>query len=388
MFKLNDNFKTAIRSLLVNRQRSYLTMLGMVIGIVCVVLILSLGNGLKQKATSQILTSNNKIKYSVTFIPYDSQQYVFPFNLADKQLIKNKYINTIVRFSNTNSTQQQIMTPSGPQNVNIFSIANNQTNIPVVIYGTTISHNNILDLNSILVSQKFAKQAFKSYYSALGSAVYINNQAFTIKGIFKEDINDVGIKGSDIILPTSESVSTNSQLNIYLPNKKSSNTKIKQIISLLNKQGSQHTKGKYSYVNQNEIKDAVKSLISYITIFIAIVAGISLFIAGIGIMNMMYMTISERTQEIGIRLVVGATRKDIIFQFLLEVTMISLISGVLGFIIGLAGCVLLSLVLPFNAMPSLSIFIVIIGISIIEGIAFGLAPAISASRKNIIDIIR
>lgn len=388
MFKLNDNFKTAIRSLLVNRQRSYLTMLGMVIGIVCVVLILSLGNGLKQKATSQILTSNNKIKYSVTFIPYDSQQYVFPFNLADKQLIKNKYINTIVRFSNTNGTQQQIMTPSGPQNVNIFSIANNQTNIPVVIYGTTISHNNILDLNSILVSQKFAKQAFKSYYSALGSAVYINNQAFTIKGIFKEDINDVGIKGSDIILPTSESVSTNSQLNIYLPNKKSSNTKIKQIISLLNKQGSQHTKGKYSYVNQNEIKDAVKSLISYITIFIAIVAGISLFIAGIGIMNMMYMTISERTQEIGIRLVVGATRKDIIFQFLLEVTMISLISGVLGFIIGLAGCVLLSLVLPFNAMPSLSIFIVIIGISIIEGIAFGLAPAISASRKNIIDIIR
>ncbi|MCT7729198.1 MAG: ABC transporter permease [Lactobacillus iners] len=388
MFKLNDNFKTAIRSLLVNRQRSYLTMLGMVIGIVCVVLILSLGNGLKQKATSQILTSNNKIKYSVTFIPYDSQQYVSPFNLADKQLIKNKYINTIVRFSNTNSTQQQIMTPSGPQNVNIFSIANNQTNIPVVIYGTTISHNNILDLNSILVSQKFAKQAFKSYYSALGSAVYINNQAFTIKGIFKEDINDVGIKGSDIILPTSESVSTNSQLNIYLPNKKSSNTKIKQIISLLNKQGSQHTKGKYSYVNQNEIKDAVKSLISYITIFIAIVAGISLFIAGIGIMNMMYMTISERTQEIGIRLVVGATRKDIIFQFLLEVTMISLISGVLGFIIGLAGCVLLSLVLPFNAMPSLSIFIVIIGISIIEGIAFGLAPAISASRKNIIDIIR
>ncbi|MCT7869282.1 MAG: ABC transporter permease, partial [Lactobacillus iners] len=352
MFKLNDNFKTAIRSLLVNRQRSYLTMLGMVIGIVCVVLILSLGNGLKQKATSQILTSNNKIKYSVTFIPYDSQQYVSPFNLADKQLIKNKYINTIVRFSNTNSTQQQIMTPSGPQNVNIFSIANNQTNIPVVIYGTTISHNNILDLNSILVSQKFAKQAFKSYYSALGSAVYINNQAFTIKGIFKEDINDVGIKGSDIILPTSESVSTHSQLNIYLPNKKSSNTKIKQIISLLNKQGSQHTKGKYSYVNQNEIKDAVKSLISYITIFIAIVAGISLFIAGIGIMNMMYMTISERTQEIGIRLVVGATRKDIIFQFLLEVTMISLISGVLGFIIGLAGCVLLSLVLPFNAMPS------------------------------------
>lgn len=388
MFKLNDNFKTAIRSLLVNRQRSYLTMLGMVIGIVCVVLILSLGNGLKQKATSQILTSNNKIKYSVTFIPYDSQQYVSPFNLADKQLIKNKYINTIVRFSNTNSTPQQIMTPSGPQNVNIFSIANNQTNIPVVIYGTTISHNNILDLNSILVSQKFAKQAFKSYYSALGSAVYINNQAFTIKGIFKEDINDVGIKGSDIILPTSESVSTNSQLNIYLPNKKSSNTKIKQIISLLNKQGSQHTKGKYSYVNQNEIKDAVKSLISYITIFIAIVAGISLFIAGIGIMNMMYMIISERTQEIGIRLVVGATRKDIIFQFLLEVTMISLISGVLGFIIGLAGCVLLSLVLPFNAMPSLSIFIVIIGISIIEGIAFGLAPAISASRKNIIDIIR
>lgn len=388
MFKLNDNFKTAIRSLLVNRQRSYLTMLGMVIGIVCVVLILSLGNGLKQKATSQILTSNNKIKYSVTFIPYDSQQYVSPFNLADKQLIKNKYINTIVRFSNTNSTPQQIMTPFGPQNVNIFSIANNQTNIPVVIYGTTISHNNILDLNSILVSQKFAKQAFKSYYSALGSAVYINNQAFTIKGIFKEDINDVGIKGSDIILPTSESVSTNSQLNIYLPNKKSSNTKIKQIISLLNKQGSQHTKGKYSYVNQNEIKDAVKSLISYITIFIAIVAGISLFIAGIGIMNMMYMTISERTQEIGIRLVVGATRKDIIFQFLLEVTMISLISGVLGFIIGLAGCVLLSLVLPFNAMPSLSIFIVIIGISIIEGIAFGLAPAISASRKNIIDIIR
>ena len=215
MFKLNDNLKIAVRSLLVNKQRSYLTMLGMVIGIVCVVLILSLGNGLKQKATSQISTSDNKIKYSVTFIPYDSQQYVSPFNSADKQLIKNKYINTIIRFSNNNSAQQQIMTPSGPKNVNIFSITNNQTNIPRVIYGNTISHNSISDLNSILISQKFAKQAFNSYYSALNSAVYINNRAFTIKGIFKEDIDDIGIKGADIILPTSDSVSTNSQLNIY-----------------------------------------------------------------------------------------------------------------------------------------------------------------------------
>lgn len=211
--------------------------------------------------------------------------------------------------------------------------------------------------------------------------MYINNRAFTIKGIFKEDIDDIGIKGADIILPTSDSVSTNSQLNIYLPNKKSSNTKIKQIISLLNEQGSQHTKGKYSYVNQNDTKDAVRSLISYITVFIAIAAGISLFIAGIGIMNMMYMTVSERTQEIGIRLAVGATRGDIIFQFLLEVTVLSLISGILGFIIDLVGCMLLSLILPCNAMPSVSIFIVIIGISMIEGIVFGLAPAISASRK-------
>ena len=127
-----------------------------------------------------------------------------------------------------------------------------------------------------------------------------------------------------------------------------------------------------------------------LTYFISAIAGISLFIAGIGVMNMMYISVSERTQEIGIRLAVGATQKNILWQFLLESIMLTVGGGITGFMIGWMLSSLISLLIPYHihAIVTFGNFLLAFGVSTAVGIIFGMLPATQAAKRNLIDILR
>ncbi|WP_230910411.1 ABC transporter permease [Weissella cibaria] len=132
----------------------------------------------------------------------------------------------------------------------------------------------------------------------------------------------------------------------------------------------------------------ISKSISGITYFVAAIAGISLFIAGIGVMNMMYISVSERTQEIGVRLALGATPKNIMMQFLLEAIILTVSGGVIGLVIGTSVAAVASMAMPFRAIVTPASVALAFGVSTAVGIVFGLLPAKQAANKNLIDILR
>ena len=147
-------------------------------------------------------------------------------------------------------------------------------------------------------------------------------------------------------------------------------------------------RGSYTYTNLGVILKGIGSVIKGLTYFISAIAGVSLFIAGIGVMNMMYISVSERTQEIGIRLAIGTTPQNIKEQFLLEAIILTSLGGVLGLIIGNTIAYLISFLLPFRAVITFGTVVLAIGVSTIVGLIFGLLPAKQASNQTLIDVFR
>ena len=156
----------------------------------------------------------------------------------------------------------------------------------------------------------------------------------------------------------------------------------------LKKSGSEHRSGSYEYFDYGELLKGIGNVISGLTLFVSAIAGISLLIAGVGVMNMMYISASERSQEIGIRMAVGATPAEIMKQFLLESVMLTLTGGIIGLLVGAMDAWLIAMFLPFKPVVTVGSIVGTFAISSIVGIVFDLLPAKSAANKNLIDILK
>ena len=145
----------------------------------------------------------------------------------------------------------------------------------------------------------------------------------------------------------------------------------------------------FSIFTQTDLLETSENIFSLLTIFLALIAGISLLVGGIGIMNIMLVTVTERTREIGLRKAVGAQRRDIVLQFLTEATIISLIGGALGVGLALTGALLVSAVVPnLDVSVQLSSLMLATAISLVIGVFFGIYPANRAAALNPIDALR
>ena len=164
-----------------------------------------------------------------------------------------------------------------------------------------------------------------------------------------------------------------------------------KVTDYLQKNGSQASSGKYQFEDEGATMASLQKYVSVIALFVSAVAGISLFIAGIGVMNMMYISVSERTQEIGIRLAVGATERHVLLQFLIEAVMLTLSGGVIGLAVGAGLGKLITVVMDnpnITAVVTMNNVLMVFGVTTAIGIIFGWLPARQASRKNLIEILR
>ena len=164
----------------------------------------------------------------------------------------------------------------------------------------------------------------------------------------------------------------------------------KKVEKELNKKGTGISDGEYSFNDNEELMKNFGKMLDTITYFVAAVAGISLFIAGIGVMNVMYISVTERTEEIAIRRAFGAKGLDIEIQFLVESVVLCLLGGIIGLILGIIIATIVDLVTPDIVKSSVSIGSVIlaVGVSTLIGVVFGWIPARAASKKELIDIIK
>ena len=212
-----------------------------------------------------------------------------------------------------------------------------------------------------------------------------------------EDIQNYGFGGSDapqVIIPRGTNKLLNPNANVdfsikafYKPDSNVSGIS-RKIADYLKENGSEKDNGTYEYFDMSEMMESIGQQVSMVTYFIGAVAGISLFIAGVGVMNMMYISVSERTKEIGIRRSLGATQNSIQWQFLLEGISITTLGGLIGYLFGVSIAIIAGNFLPFKALIDVPTALISVSISVLIGISFSVFPARAAARKNVVEILR
>ncbi|USS88235.1 ABC transporter permease [Fructilactobacillus hinvesii] len=382
--KIKSISLTSFKALFNNKGRNFLTIIGIIIGIGAVITIMSVGNGLKEKANSFGSSGNADGQVLVQDRNNDINGSSY-FTNSDLNLIKSLPGIRKVKKINSDmpvSIKVKIGNKYTDQNA---TIRNNNEGFEV-IKGSEINRSSFdIGSNHILISNKLNKKLKK--YSHGQKIIFINQKGYTIDGVFSSNSE------ADVLIPQKTYIKNygnnpnQDTINLYINEGFNKDSTLKRVVKTLKTKSINRSTSDFKIVNKNAGMKFLGKIIDYITYFIIFVASISLFIAGIGVMNTMYMTISERSQEIGIRRAFGATKNDIRFQFLLESSMLTLTGGLGGIMLGEGFCYIIGLFAPFKPITSLQAILISVGVSVSIGIIFGIIPANTAARKNLIDIL-
>ncbi|MDR0920983.1 MAG: ABC transporter permease [Lactobacillales bacterium] len=399
--KLHVIWKSSLKALLKNRRRSILTMLGIVIGIASVITILSLGRGFERYTIRSLTQTDSKeIIKEVWFTPTgNTSSNIDFFQEIDLQQVKNIDGVKDARFPVAEQTTLY-------KDVNIKGKSKNLAIELADMSGQQLldgrdltTSDNELKNRVAVVDEVTAKKFYPDPKKAIGYGVEVDGQLFKIVGVFKKDDSSTSgltFGGSSNIYIPRETYKS------YFPNQKGQRYSIEvvvkegapakdvmqKVVEHLETAGTMRSFGEYQTFDVGDEANGISKVLSILTYFISAIAGISLLIAGVGVMNMMYISVSERTKEIGIRRALGATQRDIKWQFLLEGITLSVTGGIVGYLFGMVTAVIISTFLPFSVAPDLFTIVISLGVSTFIGVIFSLMPAAAAARKDLIDILK
>lgn len=410
--RLTEILKSSFATLRLNIRRTFLTMIGIIIGIAAVITIMSLGNGF-QKQTLEELAQDEQGRASQAFyynptnveIDYDKLEPFAASDLAaiemipgvdevkkaDDMLQHSTYMS--VSFRNVNTSYEISLVDQSNYEMLIgrnLSIADSQYRQKFVI----------IDLIAVT-------ELFGSIDNALHKVIELDNTEYTIVGVYDnmsltdpDDSSMLGGMGGMYNMMTQLEIPQgtfqhfnpqtfyNWEITVFFEPDVNMKVISQQISDYLTASGSAKDDGAYTYFDSSEMMEQIGSTLNMITLFISAVASISLFIAGVGVMNMMYISVSERTKEIGIRRSLGATRRSIQWQFLLEGIAITTLGGLVGYFAGIGIAFGVSRFLPFSAIVDFETALVSVSVSIIIGLVFSVFPARAAAQKNVVEILR
>lgn len=400
-----ENIRLALRSLKSNKLRSALTMLGIIIGVGAVITMVAIGQGAKASVTNQIqgLGSNLLIITpgqsnvggvkggvgSLTNMTIDDVNAIK--NEADAVQnvapTANKQVQVVLGSQNT-STQLVGTTPAYSEVRNqpvsvgrYFTDQDLQNNAEVAVIGTSVVQNLTGNANSNLV----------------GQTININQVPFEIIGILQSK-GSSGMNNNDdqILVPLTSAqtrlIGSPAIRSIFVEAKSSdlmstASSEIEQILRNQHKL-SYNAQDDFTITSQADILSTAASITQTLTLLLSGVAAISLLVGGIGIMNIMLVSVTERTREIGIRKAIGARRKTIMFQFLAEAVVLSILGGIIGILLGAGGSSALNHFAGMSTQISLSSVFLAFAFSAGIGIAFGVFPAQKAAKLRPIDALR
>ncbi|GAB6168482.1 ABC transporter permease [Clostridium carnis] len=393
---------SALRNLNRNKNRSFLTMLGIIIGIAAVIAIVALGEGYKAKTIKEFTGEDEgKVVLQAMLSTEGKEQQMISgniFNVEDKNAIVDLDGVEKVDFNyDTNSFGEFISI--NIRGKDFQGLAKKVVNgAEEDIIGRKLSKSDSDGKKRVVVvSESLLNEKFNKVEDVLGGIATIKGLTFEIVGIVKAapdgEVKFFDMSGG-IQIPEGTynkyfGTSKNTAgLTITLKKEADVKKSIKDIENKLNDIGSNRSKGKYKVMDTSGIVKLMGGVLNTITLFIAAVAGISLFIAGIGVMNMIYTSVSERIAEIGIKRALGAKKRDIRREFLIEGVVITLTGGVIGYILGIIIANIISAFMKLTITPSLYTASIAVGISIVVGIASSILPAKKAANANTIDILK
>ena len=402
---ISDLAKETYSAITANKSRSSLTILGIVIGIGSVIAMVSIGQG----AQSTIETSIQSIGSNLIMVMPGSQRAGFnsvssgrgsaqSLTLEDAQAIQ-KEITTIKAISPEVSKRYQVVQKDKNTNTSVMGVTKDYLTVRNVSVdtGSFISSQNMESYAKVAVIGPTTKTDLFGESDPLNKNIRINGIDFQVIGVTIAK-GGSGFTSSDdmIFVPLSTALrffSGNeylSTINISAPDQKSLTdvqTQVSELLMKLHKIKNPDL-ADFSIMNQADIIATASSVTGTFTILLGAIAGISLLVGGIGIMNMMLTTVTERTREIGLRKAIGAKRSDITWQFLTESVMLTFIGGLVGIIFGWLLSLLVSKLFTLNTTVSLQAIILAFGVSAAIGIIFGYYPARRASRLNPIEALR
>ena len=391
----------ALKSLRRNLTRSILTMLGIIIGVSSVILLVSIGQGLQKYITDQFEALGSNIVVVVPGRVARDGGNAFsggPPNFGGSKLTlgdadKLAKIGGPIEAVGTGIETQSSVSFQGKDS---YTTVAGMSDSYMKIRNLDVSQGRTINAGDVRVSRNVAilgSTVIKEIFGqgqAIGREVTIGGQKFEVIGVLKAigsggfgiDVNDFAI-----IPVTSAQKVFGMKTVMVIGMKAQTKEDIPQVIKLAQKELlKKYDEDDFSVVDQSSLLDSINQILGVVTIALGGIAAISLVVGGVGIMNIMLVTVTERTREIGLRKAVGAKPNDILYQFLIEAVVLSLGGGAIGVAIGSLGAWGISQFIATSVTPWS--VILSFGVSAVVGVIFGVAPALRASRLNPIEALK
>ena len=411
--KIYESFRVAMRALAANKLRSILTMLGIIIGVGAVIALMSIGRGVQKYVTDQFagLGSNLLI--------------VIPGQIQDGPPVERIGGIKLLTLSDARAMSDPLLAPDvaavaplfmagavasrGDKDMNVDVNATSPSFPDVRNWQPTMgtffsqddfdSHARVVVLGADAYTKLFEPNEYP-----IDQTIQINNLLFRVIGVMEaKGGGPGGSLDESVFMPLStgqerifrnKTVSGDYQANVVYVNVRDADrmdAAREQIIQLMReRRGIRYLDGDdFNVISQTDIISVFGEVLGALTIFLGAIAGISLLVGGIGIMNIMLVSVTERTREIGLRKAVGAKRRDVLIQFLVEAVTLSVLGGVIGISLGIAGATAISTAFEtFDAVVGTDAVLTSLFFSMAVGLFFGIYPAYRASRLNPIDALR
>ena len=386
MTKFLNIIKDSLKNVKSNKLRSALTMLGLIIGIASVIILVGIGNGTTSSITSEISSLGADIltldlTSSDTTLDYSDLDEISELNNIDSVAPYKSVSGTVTREDTSSNMASIVATTANMMNVMNLTISS----------GRVLSEIDVENYSKVcLIGSDLAETLF-SLSNPVGQTVKIDGDNYTVIGVLTAVGSSMGLDIDEMLvipLTTAKYLGTDTSIdNLYI--KVSNEDYIDSTITILENYIESTlgiTTDYFSISSQDSTLETMESVTNTLSLMLAGIASISLIVGGIGVMNVMLVSVTERTKEIGIRKALGAKRSDILIQFLIEALVLCILGGIVGVLVGFGIGELLGN-MGYTFSPDVTITIIAFASSALIGIVFGIFPANKASKLNPIDAL-